>query len=1179
MKKYKLVSDVLTAAMALTAAPILNVQAAAEQLNRGLAAVSVDGGVYLSWRMYEEEDFIFGTAEENTAYDIYRNGELIGTEENTTNYIDTAGTAESEYKVVKHGESPDSEKSVSPYSGGGNYFDIPLEKPADETIYDPSENELATYSFFPADCSAGDVDGDGEYEIIIKWTSSERDVGSPGDPAYSGTVRFAAYKLDGTKLWENDINLGKNVYSSAHTVQFLVYDFDGDGKAEMMCQTSLGSKDSLGSYVSHSAKSDETISGLTDEENEAADYRGDGRVCKGEEFLTVFNGETGEAMDTINFPTKREDGGASFGDDFGNRSNRFMASVAYLDGIKPYAVYARGYYFGRNGKQRTGISGISFDGTSLSVDYIFDTQRGQPGYYNGAAQYVGQGNHNCTVADVDGDGKDEFITGALCMEVNEKDEFKPRWCTFLQHGDALHIGDYDPTHKGYEFFTVHEDTGTNTMSGTDVEMDYGVSVIDADTGEILFHNAGSDDTGRGIMANIGAGGYYQMKTANAGSYRADGDGRFAEADYGMSQNFRVFWDGDLYDELLDGTSVTSYNGRNMSRIFNAADFDCVKINGTKSNPALQADLFGDWREELVYPTTDGNNLRVFTTTEYTNYKIKSLMSDRVYRAGVAAEQTAYNQPPHIGFYLAEERFNGKLAGIEVNTDNAKTQYYLGEEFDKSGVTVDAVYSDGSRSNISGFSVSGFDPTKAGEQNVIVDYLGFEQEYTVEVVDEIGFEAFASVTEYKVGSELDKNTITAVLKYADGTEKAVTDFNVSELDTMNTGNQNVIVTYKTPKQEYSQTLNMEVVTELDIDTNGTVTGYSGSGKEVVLPYTAQGSVKYRIDSIDGSKVNLYLADTEPDVYAAAYENGRIAGVKQITPETAGNLSIDADFKVDKVFIWESMEPVENTGTQTVAVKSIKDGAFVGSAVEKVYIYDDALTLEGNSIFPEGTVIVCGEGSKAHEYALAHNIAVELISVGDEITFEEDFYTAYNGNMLMQSSAEGVLKADFVSYNTHAADRGPWFKADTYGFMVEESGGNHKLKINSGIYDDRNQFNQVYITLNEPKAVTEKQTVSFDISFPANVGTPYVELQNKEGTVIDTISAAAYGLTNGNTYRYELVYDGAYKATITDSSGNVVKSQTLNAKAGSDILNTIAFKQGFDMRNSYLGTVYIDNVLMQ
>ena len=163
----------------------------------------------------------------------------------------------------------------------------------------------------------------------MKWTSHERDVGTP---AYSGTVHLAAYKLDGTKLWKNDIELGKNVYSSAHTLQFLVYDFDGDGKSEVICQTSLGSKDGQGKYVSNAAQTDEEIKAITDEENSTADYRGYGRITEGKEFLTVFNGETGVAMDTINLPTTRgSENGVDYGDDFGNRSNRFVSDVAYLD--------------------------------------------------------------------------------------------------------------------------------------------------------------------------------------------------------------------------------------------------------------------------------------------------------------------------------------------------------------------------------------------------------------------------------------------------------------------------------------------------------------------------------------------------------------------------------------------------------------------------------------------------------------------------------------------------------------------------------------------------------------------------------------------------------------------------------------------------------------------------------
>lgn len=708
-----------------------------EKLDRGLIAIKTDGGVYLSWRLFDSEDNIFGSADKNVSFNVYRDGKKISEVATKTNYVDsTVGT---NYSVAPVINGVEGEKCNPVTAYNNSYFDIPLLKPDDETIYDPSNNKLATYSFFPADCSTGDVDGDGEYEIIVKWTSHERDVGTP---AYSGTVHLAAYKLDGTKLWKNDIELGKNVYSSAHTLQFLVYDFDGDGKSEVICQTSLGSKDGQGKYVSNAAQTDEEIKAITDKENSTADYRSSsGVITKGEEFLTVFNGETGAAMDTISLPTTRgSENGVDYGDDFGNRSNRFVSDIAYLDGEKPYAIYLRGYYFGRNGKQRTSIAGISWDGTALSPTYRFDTQKGQEGYYDGAYQYVGNGNHNCTVADVDNDGKDEFITGALCMEVNDDNEFRPKWCTYLQHGDALHIGNYDPTHTGFEFFTVHEDSGTNSLSGNDITLDFGMSVIDAETGNIMFHEGASDDTGRGVMANVGAGGYYQIWSAKNSARQSNGGTDFTTATSltgrnTPSMNFRIFWDGDLYDNLLNGANITDWNGRNMSNIFSAGNYDCVSINDTKANPSLQADLFGDWREEVVYPTSDGTALRVFSTTDTTDYKIKTLMQDPVYRSGVAAEQTAYNQPPHVGFYMGKEVFETrKITSITITTQPTRTSYIPGESFDKTGMVVNANYSDGTSEEISAYTVSEIDKDKIGEQTLTVSYLGKTDTITIYVVE-------------------------------------------------------------------------------------------------------------------------------------------------------------------------------------------------------------------------------------------------------------------------------------------------------------------------------------------------------------------------------------------------------------------------------------------------------------
>ena len=771
-----------------------------EKLDRGLIAIKTDGGVYLSWRLFDSEDNIFGSADKNVSFNVYRDGKKISEVATKTNYVDS--TVGKNYSVAPVINGVEGEKCNAVTVYNNSYFDIPLLKPDDETIYDPSGTELATYSFFPADCSTGDVDGDGEYEIIVKWTSSEHDVGSPGNPAYSGTVHLAAYKLDGTKLWKNDIELGKNVYSSAHTVQFLVYDFDGDGKSEVMCQTSLGSKDGQGKYVSNAAQTDEEIKAITDEENSTADYRGYGRITEGKEFLTVFNGETGVAMDTINLPTTRgSENGVDYGDDFGNRSNRFVSDIAYLDGEKPYAIYLRGYYFGRNGKQRTSIAGISWDGTALSPTYRFDTQKGQEGYYDGAYQYVGNGNHNCTVADVDNDGKDEFITGALCMEVNDDNEFRPKWCTYLQHGDALHIGNYDPTHTGFEFFTVHEDSGTNSLSGNDITLDFGMSVIDAETGNIMFHEGASADTGRGVMANVGAGGYYQIWSAKNSARQSNGGTDFTTATSltgrnTPSMNFRIFWDGDLYDNLLDGANITDWNGRNMSNIFSARNYDCVSINGTKANPSLQADLFGDWREEVVYPTTNGTALRVFSTTDTTDYKIKTLMQDPVYRSGVAAEQTAYNQPPHVGVYMGKEVFDTRtLTSIAVPTQPTKTSYVPGESFDRTGMVVKANYSDGTSEEINTYTVSEIDKDIIGEQTLTVSYLGKTTDLKITVKSVSRITAQTSKSIYYLGENIDKNTITVTAYYSDGTSSVL---NSNEFEVTGFGNtlgkQTLTVTY-------------------------------------------------------------------------------------------------------------------------------------------------------------------------------------------------------------------------------------------------------------------------------------------------------------------------------------------------------------------------------------------------
>ena len=387
------------------------------------------------------------------------------------------------------------------------------------------------------------------------------------------------------------------------------------------------------------------------------------------------------------------------------------------------------------------------------------------------------------------------------MEVNDDNEFRPKWCTYLQHGDALHIGNYDPTHTGFEFFTVHEDSGTNSLSGNDITLDFGMSVIDAETGNIMFHEGASDDTGRGVMANVGAGGYYQIWSAKNSARQSNGGTDFTTATSltgrnTPSMNFRIFWDGDLYDNLLNGANITDWNGRNMSNIFSAGNYDCVSINGTKANPSLQADLFGDWREEVVYPTSDGTALRVFSTTDTTDYKIKTLMQDPVYRSGVAAEQTAYNQPPHVGFYMGKEVFDTRtLTSIAVTTQPTKTSYVPGESFDRTGMVVKANYSDGTSEEINTYTVSEIDKDKIGEQTLTVSYLGKTTDLKITVKSVSRITAQTSKSTYYLGENIDKNTITVTAYYSDGTSSVL---NSNEFEVTGFGNtlgkQTLTVTY-------------------------------------------------------------------------------------------------------------------------------------------------------------------------------------------------------------------------------------------------------------------------------------------------------------------------------------------------------------------------------------------------
>ncbi|PAK52474.1 rhamnogalacturonan lyase [Paenibacillus sp. 7541] len=566
----------------------------AENISRGLVAVKVSNGVFISWRL-------LGTEQLPTSFNVYRNGTKVNAVPitNSTNLLDTAGTTSSTYTVraVVGGVEQPASPAVRVWAN--NYLDVPIQAPPGGRTPDG-----VNYTYSANDASIGDLDGDGEYEIVLKWDPTNSKDNSQG--GYTGNVYLDAYKLNGTRLWR--IDLGRNIRAGAHYTQFLVYDFDGDGKAEIVCKTADGTVDGTGITIG----------------NANADHRNaNGYVLSGPEFLTVFSGQTGKALTTIDYVPPRGNV-SSWGDNYGNRVDRFLAGVAYLDGVHPSIIMARGYY------TRTVVVAYDWNGRALTRRWTFDSNSStNPGT-------AGQGNHSLSVADVDGDGKDEIIYGALTINDNGATLYNTR----LGHGDALHVGDFNPNRPGLEVFKVMEDANAP----------YGAAVWDTATGQILWGVRTGRDTGRGMAADIDPNhpGVEVWASGGVGLYSITGT---KISNNTPSINFGIWWDGDLSRELLDDIRIDKWNYNNNTMYNLLTGSGVASNNGTKATPTLQADLIGDWREEVIWRKSDNTALRIYTTTDLTNHKIYTLMHDPVYRLSIAWQNVAYNQPPHTGFFL------------------------------------------------------------------------------------------------------------------------------------------------------------------------------------------------------------------------------------------------------------------------------------------------------------------------------------------------------------------------------------------------------------------------------------------------------------------------------------------------------------------------------------------------
>ncbi len=648
MKKNIILTFLITVTL-LAANTVKAAKRPMEYLDRGEIAINTDNGVFLSWRY-------LGTDTLSTAFNIYRDENLITTVDTSapTNYLDASGTSTSTYKVVpiiEGTEDTTGVKSITPWAQ--NYKSIKLNRPP-SGITEPNQygsvGKSASgtfpngqpYGYSPNDFSVGDLDGDGEYELIVKWDPSNSHDNS--QYGITGKVYIDAYKFDGTQLWR--IDLGLNIRAGAHYTQFLVYDFDGDGRAELVCKTAPGTIDGEGNYV------------IMDDDDSTADYRSLdydqikgskmlGTVLKGPEYLTLFDGLTGAELNSVEYDPQR--GSLSnWGDSYGNRSERYLACVAYLDGQNPSAVFCRGYY------KRATVAAWKVKNKKLVEEWLYDSGSSDKGI-----SAYGQGNHNLSVADVDSDGNDEIIWGSCAFD----DDGSLLYSTELGHGDAMHLSDLDPDHDGLEVWEVHEES---------VGLSKGYEMHDANTGEIIWSGSVSSDNGRGLAADIDANsrGFEMWSTGGTGTYSCTGTQLSTTR---PSVNFRIYWDGDLQDELLDGNTISKWTGSGTSNLLSVSGYS--SCNSTKKTPNLSADILGDWREELIlWNTTDSCSIRIYSTTATTDYKLFTLMHDPIYRLGIAWQNTAYNQPPHLGFYIGDGLDNVTLPDITtIKYDSTRTE--------------------------------------------------------------------------------------------------------------------------------------------------------------------------------------------------------------------------------------------------------------------------------------------------------------------------------------------------------------------------------------------------------------------------------------------------------------------------------------------------------------------------
>jgi len=556
-----------------------------EKINRGMLAVWNDTGeVYIGWRLLK-------TDPEGMAFNVYRSvegGEAIKLNSEplitTTNFIDRLPVPgrESAYwirPVVADNELEPSERAL-------------LKTNDQHQSYYSSIRFQGDY--MPQRIGIADLNGDGAYDFVIKQPAEGID--PAGRPNTTGlTYKLEAYLSDGTFLWRKD--LGPGIEPGIWYSPFVVYDFDGDNKAEVAVKT--GPKDAR---------------------------EPDGRVRSGPEWVSILDGMTGKELTREDWPPRDP----RYGDY--NRNNRNQMGMAYLDGKTPCLLVARGTY------KLMVVDAYQYHDGELEKLWHWEGDEEQPIIRH-------QGAHGMHTADVDEDGRDEVVLGSVVLD----DNGTALWSTGFGHPDKCFVTDVDPTRPGLEIFYVIEDWHDNGN---------GVCLVDAKTGETIW-NIGHKTyhVGDGMVADLDPSlpglECFATEDPKGGSWdryllSAQGKRFGSKEDIPDCRNW-IFWDADLLRETFEG------GGRFRWRITRDVPLTIIKYKGPTLTSGIagriliMADILGDWREELI--TVLPGELRIYTTTILATDRRVCLMQDPIYRAEVVHRAMGYEQSPVPGYYL------------------------------------------------------------------------------------------------------------------------------------------------------------------------------------------------------------------------------------------------------------------------------------------------------------------------------------------------------------------------------------------------------------------------------------------------------------------------------------------------------------------------------------------------